>query len=135
MKEKMYDNYNANSSMRGKGTGMQLGGSLTKPKFNLALGKLGGATETTDEVDNDETITGAGVVGSTPSANVRDKYRKVADLGDAVSELSQSPLHTGKASIAFRVRAGGAAGIATPMESDMSRTKFDFKDYDPSAHR
>jgi len=75
-------------------------------------------------------MTGTGAVGVTPSANVRDKFKKITDLGDAVSELSESPLHTGKN---FRGRA--AAGIPTPLGSELSRAKFDFSGYDKNAYK
>ena len=108
---------------------------MNKPKFSLALGKIPGVVvnkpaKNDDGDDEDEIVTGTGAVGVTPSNNVRDRYKKITDLGDAVSELSQSPLHTGKN---FRGRA--AAGIPTPLGSEMSRAKFDFSGYDKNAHK
>lgn len=48
--------------------------------------------------------------------------------------MSTSPLHTGKMSNVFRSKFG-AGNIATPLGSDISRTKFDFSGYDPHQMR
>jgi len=66
---------------------------MNKPKFSLALGKIPGVVvnkpaKNDDGDDEDEIVTGTGAVGVTPSNNVRDRYKKITDLGDAVSELS-----------------------------------------------
>jgi hypothetical protein len=52
-------------------------------------------------------------------------------MADRVSEISQSPMHTGKMASNFRQKFG-AGGIPTPLGSDMSRAKFDFTGYDPA---
>jgi hypothetical protein len=61
-------------------------------------------------------------------------YKNIAKLADNISEMSQSPMHTGKMSNRFRSKYG-AGGIPTPLGSDMSRAKFDFTGYDPAMMR
>lgn len=75
-------------------------------------------------------------VGITPSSNLLSKpgYKNIARLADNISEMSTSPIHTGKMSNAFRTKFGNT-NIPTPMGSDISRSKFDFKDYDPNARK
>jgi len=127
IKEKMYDSYNANSSMRGTTQPM-------KPKFNLDMGKVTGMAP--PQEDTEEIITTAPVEPKDQPASTvnRSHHRNIAQLADQISEMSQSPLHTGKMSNRFRARIG-AGGIPTPLGSDMSRAKFDFTGYDPNAMR
>lgn len=75
-------------------------------------------------------------VGITPSNNLLNKpgYKNIAMLADKISEMSTSPIHTGKMSNAFRTKFGNT-NIPTPMGSDISRSKFDFTGYDPNARK
>ena len=113
-----------------------IGAPSNKPKFSLNMGKIPGVTPQATSGPN---LTGGLTLGTelnTPSNNLMNKasYKNIAQLADQVSEMSQSPLHTGKVSNRFRARIG-AGGIPTPLGSDMSRAKFDFSGYDPNQHK
>lgn len=95
---------------------------------------LGGEGPTTpkESAAGEETITGYGAAGTTPS-NGKPGSR-FAHLADSVSNVSASPLNAGQLAGRYRARMG-AGGIPTPLGSDMSRAKFDFSGYDPAVMR
>lgn len=159
MKEKMYDNYDSQSSRRktmaelgsGRGEVPAFGGTPAmasgKPSFKLNMAGLvgaGGSPAADIGADLEKEISGSlskrGLTGITPSAAASggNMFKGIDALQDARGGMDRASMLSGASPMGttsmlsknFKSRMK-MQGIPTPLGSNMSRAKFDFSGYDP----